>query len=70
MRINSHGTFVVNACVADAINSQYPDEGPYGPRTKEERGVIINMSSQVSHPVPARCLAYGPSKSTSVPSWI
>lgn len=62
MHVNTYGTFVVNACVADAINSQYPDDGPFAPRVKEERGVIINIASVVAKPVPARCLTYGTSK--------
>ncbi|KAK6909916.1 3-hydroxyacyl-CoA dehydrogenase [Kwoniella mangroviensis CBS 10435] len=62
LRVNAYGTFVVNAVIADAMNSQYPDEGPFGPRVKEERGVIINTASAVAWPVPARCLTYGASK--------
>jgi 3-hydroxyacyl-CoA dehydrogenase len=65
LNINVNGTFIVDACVADAINSQYPDEGPFAPRTDDERGCIINIASAVAHPVPARCLTYGPSKSMS-----
>jgi 3-hydroxyacyl-CoA dehydrogenase len=64
MDINSTGTFIIDACVADAINSQYPDEGDFPPRTTEERGIIINIASVVGWPVPARCLTYGVSKST------
>lgn len=62
LKVNVYGTFVVNACVADGINSQYPDEGPFAPRAVEERGILINIASAVAHPVPARCLTYGPSK--------
>jgi 3-hydroxyacyl-CoA dehydrogenase len=56
------GTFVIDACVSDAINSQYPDEGPFAPRVDEERGCIVNIASAVANPVPARCLTYGPTK--------
>jgi 3-hydroxyacyl-CoA dehydrogenase len=65
LHINAYGTFVVDACIADAINSQYPDEGPFFERVAEERGCIVNIASAVANPVPARCLTYGPSKSTS-----
>lgn len=63
MEVNYWGTYTVNAAVADAINSQYPDNGPFAPRVLEERGVIVNTSSVVAWPVPARCLSYGASKS-------
>lgn len=53
---------MVDACIADAINSQYPDEGPFPKRIDEERGVIINIASMVAKPVPGRCLTYGASK--------
>ncbi|WWC94359.1 hypothetical protein V866_001201 [Kwoniella sp. B9012] len=62
LEVNVWGTFTVNAAIADAINSQYPDEGPFAPRVEEERGVIVNTSSAVGWPVPARCLSYGASK--------
>lgn len=62
MHVNSYGTFLVDACIADAMNSQYPDEGPFGARVKEERGCIVNIASVVAKPVPARCLTYGVSK--------
>lgn len=62
LNINVYGTFVVDAVIADAINSQYPDQGPFGERTTEERGIIINIASAVARPVPARCLTYGASK--------
>jgi len=62
LQVNVYGTFVVDACIADAINSQYPDNGPFAERVKEERGVIINIASAVARPVPARCITYGPSK--------
>jgi 3-hydroxyacyl-CoA dehydrogenase len=65
MHVNSYGTFVVDSCIADAINSQYPDEGPFAPRVTEERGCIINITSVVANPVPARCICYGTSKSES-----
>lgn len=65
MHVNSYGTFVVDSCIADAINSQYPDEGPFGPRVTEERGCIVNITSVVANPVPARCICYGTSKSES-----
>lgn len=64
-KVNAYGTFAVDACIADAINSQYPDDGPFGPRVTEERGCIVNIASVVAKPVPGRCLTYGPSKSTS-----
>lgn len=63
MDINSTGTFIIDACIADAINSQYPEEGDFPPRTTEERGIIINIASVVGWPVPARTLTYGVSKS-------
>lgn len=66
-KVNAYGTFAVDACIADAINSQYPDDGPFGPRVTEERGCIVNIASVVAKPVPGRCLTYGPSKSTSTP---
>lgn len=62
MHVNAYGTFLVDSCIADAINSQYPDEGPFGARVKEERGCIVNIASVVAKPVPARCLTYGVSK--------
>ncbi|RSH77077.1 uncharacterized protein EHS24_003704 [Apiotrichum porosum] len=62
LNVNVYGTFVVDAVIADAINSQYPDQGPFGERTTEERGIIINIASAVARPVPARCLTYGASK--------
>lgn len=62
MKVNIYGTFVIDACVADAINSQYPSEGVFPPRVTEERGVIVNFASAVANPVPARCLTYGPTK--------
>lgn len=62
LQVNVYGTFVVDACIADAISSQYPDDGPFAPRVTEERGIIINIASVVARPVPARCITYGPSK--------
>ena len=66
MKVNVFGTFVVDACVSDAINSQYPNEGAFHERVKEERGCIVNFASAVANPVPARCLTYGPTKSESM----
>ncbi|KAI5476105.1 3-hydroxyacyl-CoA dehydrogenase [Pseudohyphozyma bogoriensis] len=60
--VNAYGTFVVDAVISDAINSQYEDLGPFGARVDEERGCIVNIASAVANPVPARCLTYGPSK--------
>ncbi|KAM0752602.1 NAD(P)-binding protein [Meredithblackwellia eburnea MCA 4105] len=60
--INAYGTFVIDAVVSDAINSQYEDLGPFAPRVSEERGVIVNIASAVANPVPARCLTYGATK--------
>lgn len=62
MHVNAYGTFAVDACIADTINSQYPDEGPFAPRVKEDRGCIVNIASIVADKVPARCLTYGASK--------
>ncbi|OCF32108.1 hypothetical protein I316_06264 [Kwoniella heveanensis BCC8398] len=62
LRINAYGTFLVNAVVADAINSQYDALDTYHERVTEERGCLINLSSVVGHETPARCLTYGPSK--------
>ncbi|WVR05531.1 hypothetical protein IAU60_002549 [Kwoniella sp. DSM 27419] len=62
LKVNAYGTFAIDSAIADAINSQYPDEGPFGPRVKEERGCIVNVASVVASPVPARCLTYGASK--------
>ncbi|KAI5480145.1 hypothetical protein MNV49_001805 [Pseudohyphozyma bogoriensis] len=62
LRVNAFGTFCVNACVAEAINSQYPPLDIFAERVSEERGCIINLSSVVASNTPARCLTYGPSK--------
>ncbi|WWC87439.1 uncharacterized protein L201_002328 [Kwoniella dendrophila CBS 6074] len=62
LRVNAYGTFMVDALVADAINSQYPPLDIFHERVTEERGVIVNLSSVVGHTPPARCLTYGPSK--------
>ncbi|KAM0747658.1 NAD(P)-binding protein [Meredithblackwellia eburnea MCA 4105] len=61
LNVNALGTFIVDAYVADAINANYPDEGRLPPRTKEERGVIINFASAAASPY-ARVLCYGPTK--------
>lgn len=64
LNVNVYGTFAVDAAIADAINSQYPDvqADVFFPRVSEERGIIINIASAVARPVPARCLAYGATK--------
>lgn len=65
--INTLGTFVINAHVADAINKplNHPDgsieEAPFW-NTTEERGVIINFSSAAGHGLHARTLCYGATK--------
>lgn len=63
MYVNATGTFLVDAAVADAINSQYLPLEVFHERVTEERGVIINLSSIVGHEIPARSLTYGVSKS-------
>lgn len=61
--VNTFGTFVVNAHVSDAINSQYPDQAEkLPPRVNEERGIIVNYASAAARPY-ARVLGYGPTKS-------
>lgn len=61
--VNTFGTFVVNAHVSDAINSQYPDQAEQlPPRVNEERGIIVNYASAAARPY-ARVLGYGPTKS-------
>ncbi|KAK4699997.1 hypothetical protein P7C70_g6256, partial [Phenoliferia sp. Uapishka_3] len=62
--VNTFGTFVINAYVADAISAQYPDsKGSKLPaRVDEERGIIINFASAAASPY-ARVLCYGPTKS-------
>lgn len=64
LNVNVYGTFAVDAAIADAINSQYPDvQGEtFFPRVSEERGIIVNIASAVARPVPARCLTYGATK--------
>ncbi|GMK57972.1 hypothetical protein CspeluHIS016_0500040 [Cutaneotrichosporon spelunceum] len=62
MHVNATGTFLVDAAVADAINSQYLPLEVFHERVTEERGVIINLSSIVGHEIPARSLTYGVSK--------
>ncbi|KIR67758.1 hypothetical protein I314_02175 [Cryptococcus bacillisporus CA1873] len=64
MKVNAYGTFCVDGVVADAINSQYPPLDPFHDRVEEERGCIVNISSIVAFDTPARCLTYGPSKTT------
>ncbi len=68
LRVNALGTFIVDAVVADAINSQYPPREAFAERVTEERGSIVNVASVVAYDTPARCLTYGPSKSASVES--
>ncbi|KAK9459233.1 3-oxoacyl-reductase [Lipomyces oligophaga] len=69
LNVNTVGTFVINAQVADAINK--PLNHPEGSSadsaskfwtTDEERGVIINFSSAAAHGLYARTLGYGPTK--------
>ncbi|TYJ56348.1 hypothetical protein B9479_002896 [Cryptococcus floricola] len=62
LKINTYGTFALNAVVADAINSQYSPLDPFHDRVGEERGSIVNIASIVAFDPPARCLTYGPSK--------
>ncbi|KAM0746217.1 NAD(P)-binding protein [Meredithblackwellia eburnea MCA 4105] len=62
LKINAYGTFCLDACLADAINSQYPPRGPFDERVEEERGAIVNIASVVGSHTPARCVTYGPSK--------
>lgn len=66
-KINTLGTFVVDAHVADAINK--PLNHPNGDdkhadfwTTDEERGVIINFGSAAAHGLYSRTLCYGPLK--------
>ncbi|KAL8276411.1 hypothetical protein RQP46_011209 [Phenoliferia psychrophenolica] len=67
LAVNTTGTFIVNAQVADAINKplNHPngqvEQAPFW-TTDEERGVIINFASAAAHGLYARVLAYGPSK--------
>ncbi|ORY79317.1 hypothetical protein BCR35DRAFT_279457 [Leucosporidium creatinivorum] len=67
LQVNTVGTFIVNAHVADAINKplNHPDgsskQAPFW-TTDEERGVIINFASAAGHGLYARTLAYGPTK--------
>lgn len=62
LKFNALGTFLVDAIVADAINSQYEPLEPFHQRVTEERGSIVNIASVVAYDTPARCLTYGPSK--------
>ncbi|KAI5480159.1 hypothetical protein MNV49_001820 [Pseudohyphozyma bogoriensis] len=49
--VNTFGTFVFNAHVADAISAQYPSAKEDLPaRVDEERGVIINFASAAAEP--------------------
>ncbi|CCH42837.1 3-oxoacyl-[acyl-carrier-protein] reductase [Wickerhamomyces ciferrii] len=66
-KINTLGTFIVDAQVADAINK--PLNHPNGSNEKadfwttdEERGVIINFGSAAAHGLYSRTLCYGPLK--------
>jgi NAD(P)-dependent dehydrogenase (short-subunit alcohol dehydrogenase family) len=63
LKVNTVGTFVINAHVADAINAQYPKaDGERFFTTDEERGIIVNFASVAGHDLYARCLSYGPTK--------
>lgn len=73
LHVNTFGTYVVNAHVADAINSQYAEEdekrrkeltpnAKYPPRVEEERGTILNFASIAGHESTGRTLGYGPTK--------
>lgn len=66
INVNTVGTFIVNAHVADAINKplNHAPERATKPfwTTDEERGVIINFSSAAAHGLYARTLTYGPTK--------
>jgi NAD(P)-dependent dehydrogenase (short-subunit alcohol dehydrogenase family) len=70
LNVNTVGTFVVNAQVADAINKplNHPEGGVANGAptafwtTDEERGVIVNFSSAAAHGLYARTLCYGPTK--------
>lgn len=63
LKVNTVGTFVVNAHIADAINAQYPKaEGDRFFVADEERGIIVNFASVAGHDLYARCLGYGPTK--------
>ncbi|RSH90306.1 hypothetical protein EHS25_001640 [Saitozyma podzolica] len=70
LKVNTVGTFIVNAQVADEINRplNFPDgsdkPGPFW-TSDEERGVIVNLASAASRPY-ARTLAYGPTKAAVV----
>lgn len=66
-QINTFGTFIVDAHVADAINKplNHPDGDDKHAKfwtTDEERGVIINFSSAAAHGLYSRTLCYGPLK--------
>ncbi|EPQ29532.1 uncharacterized protein PFL1_02751 [Pseudozyma flocculosa PF-1] len=71
LRVNTLGTYVINAFAADAITSQYRDAdakakqaagSKWNPRADEERGVIINFASIAGHEPTGRNLGYGPTK--------
>ncbi|KAN0059616.1 hypothetical protein ACQY0O_008184 [Thecaphora frezii] len=71
LRVNTLGTYTINAFTADAINSQYSeiDESSkketgskYPARATEERGVVINFASLAAHGPTGRNLGYGPTK--------
>lgn len=51
--VNTFGTFVINAYVSDAINSQYKETASEKliPRQTKERGIIINFASAAANPV-------------------
>ncbi|KAK7202379.1 hypothetical protein BZA70DRAFT_286221 [Myxozyma melibiosi] len=69
INVNTVGTFIVDAVVADAINKPYnhppgaaSDSASTFWTTEEERGVIINFASAAGHGLYARTLCYGPTK--------
>lgn len=68
LKVNTVGTFIVNAHVADAINKPLNHPNGDGGKadkfwtTDEERGIIINFSSAAAHGLYARTLCYGPTK--------
>ncbi|CAD6583684.1 MAG: hypothetical protein CYPHOPRED_002467 [Cyphobasidiales sp. Tagirdzhanova-0007] len=67
LNVNTSGTFIVNAHVADAINaSRNHPEGSNEPAkywtSNEERGIIINFASAAAHGCYARTLCYAPTK--------
>ncbi|TIC72154.1 NAD(P)-binding protein [Wallemia mellicola] len=66
LNVNTLGTYILNAIVADAINERH-EPLKYSMKeffkTKEERGAIINFASVSGHDCYARNLGYGPTKS-------